>query len=313
MSWAPLHPDDFPTLGFGVIDWMMENLCRPDTTDPEPFVPTQEQAELILRLYELDPKTGARMIRRGVLSRPRGWGKSPFFMALGLAEGLGPVVFDYWDEEGQPVGKPMSTVRDPIIAVAAASEEQTRFAWEPAYSMIRPEAPLHLHHDIEVMGGQINLPRGYLYTVTSSTTSTKGARMTMAICDQTEQWVDSNGGHKLYTVLKANTAKTNGLIIESPNAYTPGEDSVAERSAKAYLSKKEGRSQTKGGLLYDHREPREAVDLMDEKSLMRGLRFAYGCSSAHPDGCVLHDPPCPPGWAPVLRYVDEIGDDDMPF
>ncbi|MGI8682057.1 MAG: hypothetical protein ACR2JO_08000 [Mycobacteriales bacterium] len=33
---------------------------------------TKEQAEFILRFYELDPRTGRRIVHRGVLSRPRG-------------------------------------------------------------------------------------------------------------------------------------------------------------------------------------------------------------------------------------------------
>jgi hypothetical protein len=63
-----------PTLGWEVIDWIVDNLAAPDRAEYEPFIPTREQAEFILRFYALDPRTGRRKIRRGVISRPRGWG-----------------------------------------------------------------------------------------------------------------------------------------------------------------------------------------------------------------------------------------------
>ena len=41
-----------------------------------------------------------------------------------------------------------------------------------------------------------------------------------------------------------------------------------------------------------------------------GVRYAYGDSSDDPRGCVLHDPPCPPGWAGLDRTQREIADLD---
>ena len=96
MPWKPIDEDDeFPTLGYDIADWMMAYLLMPDRDqDSEehiPFVPTQEQIEFLARLYELDPDTGRRIKQRAVLSRPRGWGKSPFLAAICCAEALGPV------------------------------------------------------------------------------------------------------------------------------------------------------------------------------------------------------------------------------
>lgn len=75
MPWKPQSEDDFPTLGWEAIDWMTAYLSRPDTPDYEPFVPTPEQEDFILRYYQVDPETGRRKIIRGVISRGRGWGK----------------------------------------------------------------------------------------------------------------------------------------------------------------------------------------------------------------------------------------------
>jgi hypothetical protein len=87
MVFKPDYPGDYPTLGFGVLDWMIENLAMPDRLDYEPFMPTQEQAAFVLRFYELDPITGRRVIRRGVISRPRGWGKVRSSQRLVLLRG----------------------------------------------------------------------------------------------------------------------------------------------------------------------------------------------------------------------------------
>lgn len=310
MAFRPAFPGDFPSLGYGVLDWMRENLAEPDTLDYRPLTLTQEQAEFVIRFYELDPVTGKRLIRRGVLSRPRGWGKSPMLSALGIAEGLADVVFDGWDANGQPVGKPWSTVRRPMIAVAAATEEQTTNAWTPLLDMLTADAPVHDNYvGLEPMNTRINLPYGDIRTVFSSPNSTKGLQTIFVLMDQTEQWTSAET-HKLFTVLKNNTAKRGGSFIESPNAFTPGAGSIAEQSAQAYFAQLEGRAKNEKGLLYDHREAPGGTEIMERESLIAGLRYAYGDSSAHPDGCVIHEPACEPGWVDLDHLVQSIWDED---
>ena len=102
----PAYPGEFPTLGHDVLDWMTDYLAMPDKEEYTPYTPTREQAEFILNLYRLDPVTGKRVVRRGVISRPKGWGKSPFLSSIAIAEGLAPVMFDGWDAHGRQVGKP---------------------------------------------------------------------------------------------------------------------------------------------------------------------------------------------------------------
>ena len=74
MSWRPQEPGEVPTLGFDVIDWMAEYLAAPDKDHFEPFELTLEQAQFVINFYALDPYTGRRRYRRGVISRPKGWG-----------------------------------------------------------------------------------------------------------------------------------------------------------------------------------------------------------------------------------------------
>ncbi|GAA1888341.1 hypothetical protein GCM10009837_07740 [Streptomyces durmitorensis] len=74
IPWKPPEPGAVPTLGYGVIDWISEMLAAPDRGDYEPFLLYPEQEDFVLRYYEINPGTGKRRFRRGVISRPRGWG-----------------------------------------------------------------------------------------------------------------------------------------------------------------------------------------------------------------------------------------------
>lgn len=310
MPWKPQGPDDFPTLGFYVIDWIAENLAAPDRVDYEPFTLYAEQEDFILRFYELDSKTGHRKIRRGVISRPRGWGKSPLLAALGIVEGLADVVPDGWDADGQPVGKPWIKVRTPWVQVAAVSEEQTKNTWGPLLEML--EGPvIDNYPGLEPLDTFVNLPvRGQIEKKTSSARTIKGNKPVFAVLDQTEEWVASNGGVKLAETMRINAAKIGGSTVESPNAFTPGEDSVAEKSAAYWDTIQQGKARDQG-LHYDHREAPADTDMTERDSLEHGLRISYGDSSGHPDGCLIHQPACPPGHVDLDVIIATIWDPDI--
>jgi hypothetical protein len=307
MPWrGPEYDGERPTLGWLVLDWMIEYLAAPDRAEYEPYTPTKEQAEFLLRYYELNPVTGKRLIRRGVISRPRGWGKSPFVAAIALVEACGPVVPAGWDANGEPVGQEWARVRTPLVQLAAATEKQTENSWLPLLEMARAGSLVD-EYGIEPLDTVVYLPRGKIEPITASATSAKGAKACFAALDQTEDWTPSNGGRRLAKTMRFNAGKIGGSLIETPNAYTPGEDSVAEQSAADYQAILQGRSRG-SGLLVDHREAPGTTDLTDQESLVAGLRYAYGDSSDHPDGCVLHTPPCPPGWSPIERLAADFYD-----
>ena len=75
-GFKPRRKGDFPTLGYLALDWMTTYLSRPTVTYHAPFEPTREQAEFLLKWYRLDPITGERVYRRGVIQRSKGWGKA---------------------------------------------------------------------------------------------------------------------------------------------------------------------------------------------------------------------------------------------
>ena len=311
MPFKPAFPGERPTLGWIVLDWIADNLIVPDgASDGEPLTFTREQAEFVLRLYEVDRRfegpaihgramRNARLIRRAVLSRPKGWGKSPLVAALCLVEALGDVVMDGWDANGRPVGRPWASLGfKPKVQIVAVSEDQTANTWEPCLDMAR-RGPVADNYDIDPMETFIAVPRGIIEPVTSSGTSREGFRPVFSALDQTESWTPSNGGTKLASTIRRNLGKVNGCSVETPNAFEPGMNSVAETSFAAYGLQQEGRTRLDKGLLFDHREAPAETDPADEDSLRAGLAYAYG------DSADVHG-----GWVNLDRLVAEYWDPD---
>lgn len=315
MPWRPSYPDEVPTLGFDAIDWIETYLAHPlgDASENGTYKLYREQHEFLLKWYAVNPKTGRFAYRRGLLGRPRGFGKSPFLAAIAVLEALAPIVPDGWDAYGQPVGRTWSSVRGMTnVQISAVSEAQTKNTWSPLLNMVR-DGSVFDDYDLDAMDTFISLPDGgKIYQMTTSARTVKGGFPVLSVMDQTEEWVPGNGGVKLAQTIRNNATKgavISGRTIESPNAFIPGEDSVAEATANAILKIKEGRTRS-GGILYDHREAPADTDLKDYDSLAAGLRVSYGDASSHPGGCVIHDPPCPPGHKDIDELIEGIWDPD---
>ncbi|WP_431781713.1 terminase [Streptomyces chumphonensis] len=312
MPWrGPQYEGELPTLGYQVLGWIADHLIVPDgPAAGDPLVFTEEQALFVLQLYAIDPHfegpavegralNNGRRIRRAVLSRPKGWGKSPLVAALCLAEALADVVPDGWDAAGEPVGRPWTSLGFKAkVQIVAVSEDQTANTWDPLLEMAR-NGPVGDAYDIEPMETFVNVPRGRVEFVTSSGTSREGFRPVFSAMDQTESWVRSNGGRKLASVIRRNLGKVNGCSVETPNAFVPGEESVAERSFEAWKKQQEGKLKLDEGLLFDHREAPPETDPTDERSLLSGLAVAYG-GSADRNG----------GWVNLRRLLAEYWDPD---
>jgi len=296
MPWKPQYPGEFPTLGWYALDWITENLAAPDRTEYRPLILTEEQANFVLRYYRIDPATGRRQYRRAVWSRPKGHGKSPFMAAIAALEALADVVPDGWDSNGRPVGRPWSSIRTPLVQLAAVSEDQTANAYQPLLEMLREGPVLDNYPGLEPMETFVNLPKGRIEFITSAARSREGNRPVWVALDQTESWVPSNGGVNLAAVIRRNLGKVGGSSIETPNAFLPGEDSVAEQSASYAAAIAEGRARDTA-LLYDHREAAADTELADRDSLMRGLEFVYGDSAAGAGG-----------WVDLDRIAAEVYD-----
>lgn len=292
----PTFPADQATLGWGVADFIEGYLLQPDGDNAgDPFRLTDEQLRFVLWFYAVDDR-GRFIYRRSVLRRAKGWGKSPFLGAVCLAELLGPVRFDYFDDEtGEAIGQrhPM-----PWVVIAGVSETQTENTLSSIRAMSEDSALVD-DFGLDVGMTRILVPGGgKLHAITASSSTQEGARPSFAVMDETHHWSRSNGGWALAKVIRRNLAKSrdgSARAIETTNAHEPGADSVAEGSYRAWRSEVEGRTRS-AGLLYDCREAPLDVDLADEASLRAGLRAAYGDAT----------------WLDEDRLVGEVYDPDTP-
>lgn len=285
-SWrGPAYPDDFPTLGWQVLEWASVLPSPADET--QPLVYTDEQARLLLRWYELDPDTGEFVHRRCRLEMAKGWGKSPFAGSVALAELVGPVCFDGWDANGEPVGVPWGTGERPApwVQVAAVSEDQTDNTYAAMYEMLVAND----HRAATALGIDQGRTRlflrnrpGRLEPVTASAGSREGQRVTFGLLDETHLWRPTNGGVKLAATIRRNAAKMGGRTLETTNAPVLGERSVAEEATDGEA----------GVLHYARRPPVEPAPDWPSERLRVALVETYGDAR----------------WAPIDRFLAEIAD-----
>jgi hypothetical protein len=285
MPWAgPEFEGDFPTLGWAVIQLMEAYLDVPDGPNAgERIVVSDDQARFIARWYEVDPDSGRFVYRRGTYRRAKGAGKSPILAGLAHMEMWGPVVFDGWDARGRPVGRPRVS---PMVQMAATAEDQVQNTFGPAYEMVRHSPAcedFRLDPGITRIGFK-DRP-GRIDSITAEARSKEGARPTFAVADETHLWLKGNGGVRLFEVLLRNAAKVQGRVIETTNAFVPGERSVAEATFDAWMA-------GAPGILYDSVEAPDVPDLADHAAVLAALRMAYAGSP----------------WVDLERLVQEIAD-----
>lgn len=265
MPWrGPAYPGEFPTLAYEVNDWIVDHCVIPDGDyQGAPFELTDEMLRFLVHHYRVDPVSGRFFHGRGSqLVRPQKWGKGPFSSAIALAEAAGPVLFDGWDADGEPVGRPWAT---PWVQITAVSEDQTDNVWRSLQPMVELGS---LKADIPDTGvTRINLPGGGLIEpVTSSGRSRLGQRITCSIQDETHSWYERDGGYKLADNQRRNLAGTGGRFMETTNAWDPTERSVAQRT-----------NENPVGVYVDYPTP-PAGSVRNKRERRRVMRFVYGDS-----------------------------------
>ena len=271
----------------------------------EPFILTDEQAKLVLAWYGLDDR-GQFVYRRGIIERAKGWGKSPLVAgAMALPELAGPVVFDGWDADGEPVGR----VRGkgdvpPLIQIAAVSEDQTDNTYGAIYGMLTANNG-RAADDLGIDLGRTRLflrdRPGELHPVTASAGSREGQRTTFAVLDETHLWTPTNGGVKLAATIRRNAGKMNGRTIETTNAPTIGGKSVAERSESDV---ERGFS----GIFHSRQRPKTVPQPdWDDDQLLEALDVAYGDAHWIDRGRILKEIRDPAtAWDDSLRFYFNI-------
>jgi hypothetical protein len=287
---GPQYEGDFPTLGWSLFRWS-DDVGFPSPADERtPLTFTDEQARQILWWYRLDPETGEFVFRRYVEEEAKGWGKSPYAGFLSLAEFAGPVCFDGWDANGEPVGVPWGAGSrpSPWVQIAAVSEDQTDNTYDAMYAMLTSNEH-RVAKNLRVDDGRTRLyltdRPGKLEPVTASAGSREGQRVTFGLLDETHLWTPRNGGRKLARTIRRNAAKMGGRTMETTNAPLLGEKSVAETSATDDVEL--------GDVLFYARRPSVTPESDWPPEKMRAaLAEVYGDAY----------------WAPLDRFVKEIAD-----
>lgn len=282
------------TLGWGVIRWIAKYLRHGNGPRAgKPFRVTDSQARFLLWFYAVD-ENGRWLFDRGARRWPKGSGKSPFGAAHALAEFLGPVRLDYFDDDvdGGCVGKPQPAAH---VQIAATSEKQTANTMKHVRMMTPKGSRIVREYNIDTgMLRHITPDGGILEVITSSAAAAEGAEVTFAVADETEHWTPPRGGPALMEVLERNLTKTGSRLVETLNAFEFGEGSTGEATWDMYVAQRDGRTRGESRVLYDARIP-AGVDLTDEDDLLAGLLFAYG-DTADVAG----------GWVPIRAQMNYI-------
>lgn len=242
MPWrGPCERGEFPTLGWTVGAWIEANLVIPSgPARGEQYLLTPEMWRHMLHVYRLRP--GARVEARyhqpvsgfvyagAQLRRPQKWGKDPLGAARAIAHALGPVQFDGWDADGEPVGRP---VVSPWVQVAGTSEDNTLNTWRPILTMLR-EGELADMVGLDVGDTRIKLPmgEGWIEPVTSAATSRLGNPITFATFTEPHLYTQRSGGKDMAKAMKRNLGGMGGSWVELTNAWNPAEDSTAQVQAE---------------------------------------------------------------------------------
>lgn len=266
-----------------------------------PLIVTDEEARFTVAWYTLDNR-GQFPNRRGQIEMAKGWGKSPFAAWLAIAELAGPVCFDGWDAEGEPIGVQWGTGDrpPPLVQIAAVSEDQA----ENTYGAIFQTLTARDGKVAESIGIDLGRTRlylkgrpGELHPVTASAGSREGQRVTFSVLDETHLWTRQNGGIRLADTIRRNAAKMGGRTLETTNAPMLGVKSVAERT---------GQDADRGfsGIFRLARVPKpEPQPDWTDAQLLEALDFTYGDATWIDRKRLLHEIRDPAtDWDDALRY-----------
>lgn len=263
------------TLGYGVIDWVERNLRQPNGPRAgKPFRYEADQVNFMLWAYALDDD--ARRIFNLLARRlAKGSGKSPFAATFALAEFLGPVRLERFDDRalGECVGRPEAM---PVVQIAATAESQTTNTMRFVRAFCPKGGQLARDYSIDVGKTQFyRVPEGTLEVITASFTAAEGAQTTAAVADETEHWIPSNQGPELHSTIADNLTKTGGVLLETANAWRPGLGSVAEATWDDWCTQEEGLLKVEQRILYDARVAPPDTNMGDRESLKAALEHIY--------------------------------------
>lgn len=290
---------DFPVM-WVALDWIERHCVIPDRHERgQPYILANWQAWYFQNFYrvkrnaplpsEARPAIGAPAFyyRRAQVVMPQKAGKGPMTAAHVCLEAVGPALFAGWAtggeryrcidhgcfcgwiyeyQPGEPMGLPWAT---PLIQITAFSEEQTGNVYDALRPMI-DEGPLT---DVIPRTGEefIRLPGGgRIDTVTSSNQSRLGQRVTFVPQDETGIWLKQNKMDKVADTQRRGASGMQGRTAETTNAWDPSENSVAQKTAEAALTRKD--------IFRLHRQAPTHLRFTNKEDRRKIFRFVYAGS-----------------------------------
>lgn len=238
-----------------------------------PFELTPRQLRFLMWWYAVD-EDGRWLFHHGVRRLAKGSGKSPFAAALALVELCGRVrVADIDRRAGRVVGK---AVDMPLVQIAATAESQTGNTMRMVRAFAPKSSEVVAAHGLDPGKTRYyKLPEGTLEVITSSAVAAEGAEGSCIIADETEWWKPANGGVELASTLADNLAKSGSRMLETSNAWIPGQDSVAEDTWDAWVAQEEGATANSSRILYDAVVMSPEADWSDPVSIREHLVPVY--------------------------------------
>lgn len=266
-----------PSLGGIVIEWVETYLVHgPGDVQGQPIELDDELSAFVWKAYELRPD-GQRSYRRAFLSRPKGRAKSEIAAMLSCAELLGPVRFDGFDANGQPVGRPVTA---PEILNIATEEDQAGFVYLAAkYMLENGEAGNAYPLDIGLTRTYL-ASGGSMEPITAKASSKDGGKSTFITADETHLW-HTPELKRLHSTVRRNIVKrriADGWMLETSTAHVPGEGSVAE-SSYDHARLVESGEVTDSTLLVDMRSAPADLDLSEPDTLRKAIVEVYGAAA----------------------------------
>lgn len=311
MPWAgPLFPGHICSIGYDVADFITENTCHgPGDLQGLPSVLDDEMFAFIVESYRIDPQTGRKVYDESVLSRPKGRAKTEIAGWLVTAEAFGPVRFSHWDDDGQPVSKPVTS---PLIKCLATEESQATAAFSVVAYIVnewgkdeRPDVYVGVSGVRQYQSATaLYLPHGgEIRACTSGSASKDGGKETFVVADETHLYV-LRELKAMYGTVRRNLGKrklAQPWVLQTTTAYRPGEISIAEETLTAWR-----KDELDAAVYVNHREAKGRIDIRDEAHTMKQLAYVYGASSEWMDLPRIYremlDPRSCPDDATAARY-----------
>jgi phage terminase large subunit-like protein len=189
------------TLGPQVAAWIQSYLVHgPGDVLGQSVSLTADEKRLLAWAYEVDDD-GNRLVRRSLVGLSKGSRKTEFAAWVALAEMAGPVRFDRWDDDGEPVGRRQ---HDPFVVVAASTYEQADLLFGAARAVVT-EGPLNEFFEAFDKELLLKGETGKLVRVPAVAGANDGMRPTCVVGDEAHEWTGSK--QRVALVLENGLAK----------------------------------------------------------------------------------------------------------